>query len=89
MYSRAVTSIDMSQQVSQIVVNSTTFNFSRTSHQGSLPLISTLLIIPVTHGLNRTKVNCTEVGNVLNSGPMTSATTINIRDSYSGKFQIY
>lgn len=42
-YTRKISSIDASQQQSQIVVNSTLFDFLRISDRG-LPLISTLTI---------------------------------------------
>lgn len=84
-YTRAVTSIDGSQQVSHIIVNSTSFMFSRTSSQGMLPLISKLLINPLSNGLNGTKVNCTGVSDTVNDETSTSTTTIHIiRDSYAG-----
>ena len=53
--------MDVSQQESSVVVNSTSFNVSRVSHQEMSPLVSRLLINPVTIGLNGTQVNCTEV----------------------------
>ena len=62
MYTRHITSIDRSQQMSQLIVNSSVFYFSRTSLQGGLPLISTLAISPVTNGLDGTIVTCMEVG---------------------------
>ena len=42
----------------QFVVNSTVFNFSRTSAEGSLPLMSRVVIGPVSHSLNGTVMNC-------------------------------
>ena len=71
-----INSRDSSQQMSQREVNSTTFTFMRSSAQyGSLN--STLSIDSVSIGLNRTIVQCIEVG-----GSMTSAsTTIHIRNS--------
>ena len=38
----------------QFVVNSTMFNFSRTSAEGSLPMISKVIIGPVSSSLNGT-----------------------------------
>ena len=64
-----ITSLD-ANQISQRVVNSATFTFVITSAQGVLPLISTLSIDSVNIGLNRTVVNCGEVG-----GSMASAST--------------
>ena len=52
MYSRYISLMDVSQQESSMVVNSTSFNASRVSHQGMSPLVSRLLINPVTIGLN-------------------------------------
>ena len=43
------------------VINSTLFTFSRISARGYLPLVSRLLINPLTTGLNGTVVNCTDV----------------------------
>ena len=43
------------------MINSITFIFSRISTEGSEPLISMLLIDPVSDDLNGTEVNCTEV----------------------------
>ena len=43
------------------MINSITFTFSRISTEGSEPLISMLLIDPVSDDLNGTEVNCTEV----------------------------
>ena len=61
MYSRYISLMDVSQQDTSMVVNSTSFNVSRVSHRGMSPLVSRLLINPVTIGLNGTQVNCTEV----------------------------
>ena len=49
------------QTFSIITINSTKFTFSRISAQKESPLVSRLLIIPVTAGLNETVVNCTDV----------------------------
>ena len=46
---------------SQLVVNSITFTFSRTSAVNSLQLTSMLLIKSVNDGLNGTEVNCADV----------------------------
>ena len=55
-YTRKISSVDISQQNSQINVNSTSFDFVRTSGQG-LPLITTLtiikLIIPIQCHYNK------------------------------------
>ena len=42
-------------------VNPITFTFSRISAEGSQPLVSRLLIAPVSDDLNGTEVNCTDV----------------------------
>jgi hypothetical protein len=47
--------------MSYLIVNSVTFNFSRISAQASLPLMSQLLIGPITEGLNGIEVNCEDV----------------------------
>ena len=44
-----------------LLINSTRFIFSRLSPPNSLPLISILVINPITVGLNATEVNCTDV----------------------------
>ena len=44
-----------------LLVNSITFSFSRVSAQDTLPLISRLLINPVSAELNGTLVNCTDI----------------------------
>jgi hypothetical protein len=60
---------DASQQMSQRVINSTTFIFMRSSAQNG-PLVSTLSIDSVSIGLNGTVVRCVEVG-----GSMASASS--------------
>ena len=67
---------DVTQQRTQRIINSTTFTFTRTSAQGSLPLISTLSIDSVSIGLNRTVVRCSDAANPMSS----SSTTIYIVD---------
>ena len=63
-------------QITQRIVNSSIFTFTRTSTQRILPLVSTLSIDSVSIGLNGTVVNCSNVSN-----PMISAsTTIQIVD---------
>ena len=47
--------------MSYLIINSTTFTFSRTSAENSLSLMSRLLISPVSSGLNRTEMKCVEV----------------------------
>ena len=55
----------------QVVVNSTVFNFSRTSAEGSLPMISKVVIGPVSSSLNGTMMNCIDL-----STTSSAATTI-------------
>ena len=76
MYSRYISLTDVSQQESSMVVNSTSFNVSRVSHRGMSPLVSTLLINPVTIGLNGTQVNCTEVHSDMSNANIAMASTI-------------
>ena len=47
--------------MSYLMINSTTFTFSRTSAEDSLSLMSRLLISPVSRGLNRTEMKCVDV----------------------------
>ena len=46
---------------SDLEVNSITFTFSGISAEGSQPVVSRLLITPVSDDLNGTEVNCTDV----------------------------
>jgi hypothetical protein len=57
---RSTASVGVSQQMSTMTVNSTSFNVSRVSGRDELPLVSRLVIGPVSVGLNGTRVNCTE-----------------------------
>ena len=59
-FMRHIASEGLSQQVSTTTVNSTIFNVSRVSSLDDLPLVSRLVINPVSNGLNGTEVNCTE-----------------------------
>ena len=45
----------------QLVVNSTMFNSSRTSAEGSLPVKSKIVIGPVSSSLNGTVINCIDL----------------------------
>ena len=84
-YTRIVSSIDASQQHSQIVVNSTLFSFSRISGQG-LPLISALMINSVIDNLNGVDVGCTGMGT---SETTTTTSTISvINESYLGELYL-
>ena len=74
-YSVQINSRD-DNQMTQRVITSSTFTFTRTSSQVASPLISTLSIDSVSIDLNGTAVRCADVAN-----PMTSAsTTIQIID---------
>ena len=59
-FMRFIASEGVSQQMSTMIVNSTMFNVSRVSSRDELPLVSKLVINPVSNGLNGTEVNCTE-----------------------------
>jgi hypothetical protein len=45
----------------QLLVNSTMFNFSRTSAEGSLPVMSKAVISHVSNSLNGTVMNCIDL----------------------------
>ena len=62
--------------MSQFVVNSTMFNFSRTSAEGSLPVMSKVVIGPVSSSLNGTVMNCID----LDASSSTATTIIVIGD---------
>jgi hypothetical protein len=60
-----------------LTVNSMVFNFSRISAHNSMPVISRLVISPVSNSLNGTVMNCVDLG----PGDMTeSLTTIIVGD---------
>ena len=68
---------DMTQQLTPMVVNDTSFTFMRISARNATPLVSTLAINSTSIGLNGTVVRCRDANN-----PMTSAsTTIQIFDA--------
>ena len=70
---RAIVSSLPDNQTSYLLVSSVTLNFSRVSSEGSLPLISRLLISPVSDGLNGSTVSCTDL-----ITPESASTSINI-----------
>ena len=72
-YQRNINSQDGSWQTSEVIVNSTTFTFMRTSDQDSLPLVSTLVVSFVGRDLNGVVLYCTDVG-----ASVTSVTTIRL-----------
>ena len=69
--------------MSDLELNSITFIFSRISVAGSLPLISMLMINPVTDELNGTLVNCTDV--LLSETNSTSVSITNEVIIFEGK----
>ena len=67
--------VPASNAMFQLVVNSTMFNFSRISAEGSLPVMSKVAIGPVTGSLNGTVMNCID-----SDTSSSTATTIIIGD---------
>lgn len=55
---------------SYLLVNSTTFNFSRVTARGSLPLESRVLIAPAYFDLNETHVNCMDLATLNSSSTL-------------------
>ena len=78
-YIRTVSSIDESQQSSQIVVNSTLFSFLRISRQG-VPPITTMTINSVGNSLNGVSIGCTGMGNIETRTARTAIYIIHERD---------
>ena len=70
-FTRTIASTVSAETISDLTVNSTVFNFSRTSARDSLPVISRLVIDPVSSGLNGTVINCVDLDTA-----ESSATTI-------------
>ena len=68
---------------SDLEVNSIIFIFLRISAEGSLPVISRLLINPVTDELNGTLVNCTDV-----LASETTSTSVSIMNEDLGKLMV-
>ena len=61
-FTRTIAStVSISEVISQLVVNSIVFDFSRTSARDSLLVISRLVIGPVSSGLNETVINCIDL----------------------------
>ena len=71
------TSIDDSNEIPPVMINNSIFTFSRLSGSDSLPLISRMIVNPVTSGLNGAVVNCFEGSTAIN---LVSTTTIRIID---------
>ena len=67
--------------MSDLIVNSIVFNFSRTSAQDRLPVMSKLLISPVSNSLNGTVINCVDVET---SEVSSSTIVVRGRDSLQG-----
>ena len=73
-YRRNINNEGGSQLASNVItVNSTTFTFMRTSDQGILPLVSTLVINFVSRDLNGVTVYCVDV-----IASMTASTTVHL-----------
>lgn len=56
-----ITSIDQSQQLQQLTVNSTSFTIRRTSIRNVSPLVSILTIINSSSALDMIEIRCTEI----------------------------
>ena len=75
-YLRYIFAMDETEQASSYNVNSTSFNASRISSKDELPLVSRIVINPVTTDLNGTEVNCTvQIDDAMNNANFTPATT--------------
>ena len=66
-----------------VMINSTTFTFSRTSELGSTGLMSKLVISSVRQCLNETNITCMEVGA---SAAKKAVTTVYIVGNASGRY---
>ena len=75
-----VSAEDATQQTSSATVDYSTFTTMRISDQGSLPLISTMVINPVNRDLNGTIVNCEDVGTSMTHTASVASTTIHYVD---------
>jgi hypothetical protein len=69
-FSRSISYISSTR--SPLTVNSTVFNFSRISAHNSMPLMSRLVISPVSNRLNGTVMICVDA----DAGEMSSTTII-------------
>ena len=69
-----------------VVVNSTTFTILRLSAQDTTPLMSRMIINPVSEGLNGVQVTCIDAEAYYNSMAATAATTIQIIRGAGGNF---
>ena len=79
-YTRKISSLDISQQHSRMVVNSTLFDFLRISGRG-VPLISTLTIHSVENTLNGVDIGCTGLAHSYETAMATTTVSI-INESY-------
>ena len=57
-YTRTLSSLDATNQTTSLKINSSVFNFSRLSTQGTSPLLSRLVVSQVSDVLNGTEVKC-------------------------------
>ena len=80
---RAIVSGGPDNQISYLLVDSMTLNFSRVSSEDSLPLISRLLISPVSDGLNRSLMSCTDLTTL-----ESASTSINVIDNIRPKSKL-
>jgi hypothetical protein len=58
--------------MTNLIINSMVFNFSRISAHNSMPVMSRLVISPVSNSLNGTVMNCVD----LDTGKVSSTTVI-------------
>ena len=83
-FTRTVSSFGSTSEVSPLTINSSMFTFIRTSTEGHVPLMSTLLINPVTRMLNRTTVTCMQV-----SSPGSSTTVLHIIENVYNNCELF
>ena len=84
-FTRTIISVfSASNAISQSVVNSTVFTFSKLSAEDNLPVVSRLLISPVSWGLNGTEMSCRDL-----TTSETAVTIIKIIDDHlQGKIKV-
>ena len=87
-FTRTITStVSASEAISQLVVNSTVFDFSRTSARDSFPVISRLVIGPVSSGLNGTVINCVNLDTAESSATtIITGETSSLQGNHTGIF---
>ena len=68
--------------LSSFMVHQSIVYFTRTSKRNALPLTATLLIDPVTEGLNQTMISCMQLGSSVNAQV---AAVLTIVDQHYGK----